>query len=519
MPCPGYRNKLDLCFRDESETVARKVQTKQKSLVAANVKKEQRRKRTESPEFVNISFLKPESVSDAFSGWDASEAVRLACTTSMSLPLEDIAMNHFLTTHVRGSRFEYLPQICSDVNYDSPVIACVNASAVAALARELRDPAMMAMAHDHYSRALTMTNKALAIPQEAALDGTLVSVLLLSLFETIAQDNRDAPSNWTAHVQGAGALLSLRGTEQFQTPLGRELFLQVITNVRTSSAQRQVRVPPEIMRLQEEATPFLDPRNQSFQFSIIIDQFATLRAEMAETESRDSVAIIDTALDIERQICEMLAAVPPVFQYKVVPADLKSRAYGATVHEYPNHRIAQLWNSTRMMRILINQLIHHQISVEKGRCFDLSPDLSPEPMADDWLKFQDTTMDDMDMDYCSSIPSIDGSLPLSSIPEEWVKLQEQTARNVADIAMEICATVPQFAASSPPPTVFSVAPLLWPLTTAAESDLSPPSVRTYIIDRLYYLGKEAKFPQATWAAQMLDQSEHLEDWCVYPWVK
>jgi hypothetical protein len=499
--------------------VARKVQTKQKVLTVANVKKEQRRKRTESPEFVNITVLEPETAKDAFSGWDSSQAIKLACTTSMKLPLEDIAMNHFLATHVLGSRFEYLPQVCLNAKYNSPVVACVNASAVAAFARELRDPAMMSMAHDHYSRALAMTNKALTIPQEAVLDGTLISVLLLSLFETIAQEDRKAPSNWTAHVKGAGALLSLRGTEQFRTQLGRDLFLQVITNVRTSSAQRKVRVPPNIMQLQETATQFLDPLNKSFEFSIIIDRFATLRADMEETKCRDSAAIIATALDIERQICDMLAAVPPIFQYKVVPADLKSRAYGATVHEYPSHRVAQLWNSSRMMRIFINQIIYHEISEAKAGYFDLSPDLSPESMADEWLDFQDTTMKGIDMEVCSSLPSLDGIFPSSPIPEDWVKLQEQTARNVADIATEICASVPQFARSNPRPTVFTVAPLLWPLTTAAESDLSPPSVRPYVIDRLHFLGTEARFPQATWAAQMLEQSEDLEDWCVYPWVK
>jgi hypothetical protein len=491
------------------------VQTKQKSLVVANIKKEQRRRRTESPEIVNLSVLDSEPVLNVFPDWDSLQAVRLACTTSMRLPLEDIAMNHFLTNHIHGSRFEYLPQVCLEINYDSPVVACVIASSVAALARELQDPAMMSLAHDHYARALALTNKALAIPQEATLDGTLISVLLLSLFETIAQDNRDAPSNWTAHVQGAGALLSLRGSEQFKTTLGRELFTQVVTNVRTSSAQRTVRVPPDIKRLHEEAMPFLDPLHPSTHFSLIIERFANFRAEIAETKLQDSAAIIETALDIDREICDMLATVLPVFHYKVVPADPKSSAYGATVHEYPNHRVTQLWNSSRMMRIFVNELIHRQISKAKTDCFELSCD----SMTDEWLQLQEDTMQDIDMDMGTSIPLLNDEIPLPTFPEAWVKIQEQTARNVADLAMEICATVPQFAQSNPAPTVFTVAPLLWPLTTAAESFLSPPSVRTYIADRLHFLGTAARFPQATWAAQMLEKSEHLEDWCVYPWVK
>jgi hypothetical protein len=504
-----------LCFRDESETVARKVQTKQKGLVVANAKKEQRRRRTVTPEIVSISVLDPEPVLDVLPDWESSQAVRLACTTSMRLPLEDIAMNHFLTNHIHGSRFEYLPGVCLDINYDSSVIACVNATSVAALARELRDPGMMSMAHDHYAHALALTNQALAIPQEAILDGTLISVLLLSLFETIAQDDRDAPSNWTAHVQGAGALLSLRGSDQFKTALGRELFTQVLTNVRTSSAQRTVRVPPEMKQLHREALPFLDSSHPGMRFSLIIEQFANFRAEILESEFHDTAAIIETALGIDKQICDMLATVLPIFHYKVVPADPKSPAYGAMVHEYPSHRVTQLWNSSRMLRIHVNELIHKHISKAKTDCFELSCD----SMTDYWLQLQEDTMQDMDIDMGTSIPPLSGKISPPTIPEDWVKLQEQTARNVADLAMEICATVPQFAQSSSPPTVFTVAPLLWPLTTAAESFLSPPSVRTYIVDRLHFLGTAARFPQATWAAEMLEKSEQCDDWCVYPWVK
>jgi hypothetical protein len=433
----------------------------------------------------------------------------------MKLPLELIAMNHFLTNHVRGSRFEYLPKVCQDLNSDSPVFASANASAVAALARELKDPRIMSLAHDHYSRALALTNKALAIPQEAALDGTLISVLLLSLFETIAQENRAAPSNWTAHVQGAGALLALRGAGQFETPLGRELFTQVTTNVCTSSASRQVRVRPEIARLYKLGLPFMGPQKMSLRFSLIVKSFADMRASMAEMEIPDSAAIIETALDLEQQLCDVLTEVPPALQYKVVPADPKTTAYGPTVHEYPNHRVTQLFNSSRMMRIFLNELIYKQISIASTPRVDLSIDL----MNDDWQELQDPTIDimgDMDMDMRSNSSLFENKFSSPAIPQAWVKLQEQTARNIADLSMEICATVPQYAHSSPPPTVFTVAHLLWPLSSAAESFLCPPSVRTYIMDRLYFLGDQARFSQATWAAQMLEDLECPPDWCVYP---
>jgi hypothetical protein len=54
--------------------------------------------------------------------------------------------------------------------------------------------------------------------------------------------------------------------------------------------------------------------------------------------------------------------------------------------------------------------------------------------------------------------------------------------------------------------------LLWPLSFAGHTQFSPPDVRAYVIDRLRFLGKEARLPQGIWAADMIEEGKVMEDW-------
>jgi hypothetical protein len=93
-------------------------------------------------------------------------------------------------------------------------------------------------------------------------------------------------------------------------------------------------------------------------------------------------------------------------------------------------------------------------------------------------------------------------------------LQGIATRNVEDLARQICASVPQFCKPLPngllavTPTLF----LVWPLAIAGHSPLSPPDVRAYAIDRLRFLGSEARIPQCIWAAEIIENNQDMEDW-------
>ncbi|RAK97410.1 Zn(II)2Cys6 transcription factor [Aspergillus ibericus CBS 121593] len=75
-----------------------------------------------------------------------------------------------------------------------------------------------------YGSALSLTRKAIHSPKEALLDRTLFSILLMSVFERVANSGRQEFNLRNGHLQGAVKLMSLRGTSQFMDEGGIIMF-------------------------------------------------------------------------------------------------------------------------------------------------------------------------------------------------------------------------------------------------------------------------------------------------------
>lgn len=463
---------MDLCFRDESQAVARKVQKKQKQLPIQDVGKLRSRKPTQSQSPTLDSALISPDLCANFASFDLASAI----SKTLTLPIEEIATSHFFSTYVPDGHFHYLPQLYSDIGPESSLFPVVHAVAIANLSREMRAPELQAEAQSQYARALAATNRALVCPKTAVQDSTLASVLLLSLFETMTQQYRQMSSSWSSHIEGATALLKLRGLEQFDSKLGSQLYIQVSSSIRISSAQRCTRVSAEFLDFNEMAMPLLDADNPILRLSLLVDAFAKFREAIANKHVEDSEFIIDSALQLDQSVLMLLSTLPDGCDYKVIHvAKSEPGVFEGITHKYRDHRVAQLWNSLRMIRIFLNEAAHREISALIGADYE--------------------------------------SYGLD-VPTEWILLQEMCARNAQRIASDICASVPQFTKMSPgqPLAVATAAFLMWPLSAAGESYLSPEPLRQYAIDRLKFLGREARLPQALWAAQMLEESEKLEDW-------
>jgi len=111
-------------------------------------------------------------------------------------PVQDItsqAINFFLSSFVEASHFEYLRQVYDPVSDQGPLTATTQSAAIASLAVQLREPRLMHVARKRYSNALALTNVALRCPEDAVQNSTLISVLLLGLFEALAFEGRQSP--------------------------------------------------------------------------------------------------------------------------------------------------------------------------------------------------------------------------------------------------------------------------------------------------------------------------------------
>jgi hypothetical protein len=207
-----------------------------------------------------------------------------------------------MSAFIPGSRFDYLPWI-----YDQPMCnvgvalpATIHAASMALLAQELRHPEVLTMARNAYAIALLETNTSLAEPAAAAQDATLISVLLLSLFEAIVWACPQTPKSWNTHTRGALALINLRGPGQFHTSRGRKLFFQVATTICVESIQQKTALPPGLTALiQQVATEYIDEAPH-YQLAGLTAKVSQLRADVAaDTFTPEEVVHATRALDEE----------------------------------------------------------------------------------------------------------------------------------------------------------------------------------------------------------------------------
>jgi hypothetical protein len=461
MECPGYCDPLDQNFRDESESVIKRAQKSYKTLNGSSEG--------------NISKWSDDAVdpSSTMTTWApmfdglAPEHIELPLPVRIAQPIDDIAVSHFMLSYIPGSHFDYLPSMYDRLAKNTALPATVYAASLATLARNSGQAGLMDMARRCYVRALLKTNAALADPLTASEDSTLVSVLLLSLFEAIAWSGFRTPDSWTTHTRGALALIKLRGRQQFETPVGRQLFVQVVNIISINSLQRKTRLPKELMHLLAAAMEY-QFECPKYQLACLTGDVSTLVADIDEG-GRTAGEIISATLDLEERYIAYADNLVSPWRYRSSTIDVsRPEVYGNTVHQYASHRAAGLWNSYRMTRILFNEIIHAYSS-----CL-------PSDVANALQQNAVDNIEQMATDICASIPQF------VSPAEFAMDLDQQSSYS------QHTSSFSHGKALSPKR---SAASLLWPLAVVCNANVASVEVKRYARERMGYLGREFHVPQ------------------------
>jgi hypothetical protein len=433
--CPGYRDPLEELFRDESAAVTKRAQRIYgASSSSKHDQKIDKRRARSSPS--------PEEASGVP---DFGQFVSLSVPdSSFSQPIEHVALAHFMSTYIPGTHFIYLPELYNLEREDAALPATVHAVSLARLAWELGRPDLMQQARHAYAKALAETNLALSKPVVATSDAVLVSVLLLSLYESLVWADTGIPDNWTKHTRGALALIQLRGKQQLDTEVGRQMFTQVANIICVDSMRSGSRLSPDLIELQTAA---LEYRNECprYVLSSITGEIATFLADLREGRLTP-LEVIAATQQLEEKLMAMVSSLPALWQYDEEEAEAtQPEAYGRLMHRYHNRGSAQLWNSYRMTRIFLNGIRHGHAR---------------------YLRF----------------PNKDSLL-------------EQAACNAQQMAADIFASIPQYA-DSKQTSIGSASNLLWPLSTVRSADLVGEDLRNFAEEKLKLLARELRIPQA-----------------------
>jgi hypothetical protein len=209
-----------------------------------------------------------------------------------------------------------------------------------------------------YSKALQMTNAALASPTEVRSDNTLFATLLLSTFE--ATTNESTLSGWSSHVSGTEALLRMRGNKQFNTPAGRRMFKQAIGLVTMNCMGMGKAVPDYVQAMNKELEKHEDFDHPGTKYYYLHLEVVNFRASILQSKIKDLPAIIDRALEIDEVAKHIFDDTGPEWGFQVVDADDGTPGvFGNSYHIYPHVASAQVWNWIRYNRIYIQDIVRN----------------------------------------------------------------------------------------------------------------------------------------------------------------
>ncbi|KUI52888.1 hypothetical protein VP1G_10546 [Cytospora mali] len=182
------------------------------------------------------------------------------------------------------TNYEFLVNIYRN-HPDSAAVHAMEAIGLAGLSNISHDHHLRIEAQKRYGRALTTTNYSLGDPVQATSDLTAMSVLLLGQFESMVVESWDQYGRLIAHVEGASALLKIRGQEQFQRKSGICMFMALRMQILTDCMQRELPVPNCLLEGARalQSSPIERPRSSKVSLGDAYIRYVNVIAAMKTT--------------------------------------------------------------------------------------------------------------------------------------------------------------------------------------------------------------------------------------------
>ncbi|KAK3898188.1 hypothetical protein C8A05DRAFT_19179 [Staphylotrichum tortipilum] len=412
--CPGYRNLVDLMFRDESSHVIKKARARARkkanlgsSRPATPSDSEGRLSVTPEPRSRPPTLIvppTPHASSPAARDAEHPDDSMLMSPESGSWPVtppmaqlytlaptcQENGFAYFFSRYVTAEetashqKFDFLRDVwkpsssMADAQIDG-VLASMTAVGLMGLASTARTPDLMDAARKSYGTALQLTNHALQDPTEAVKDSTMLSILILGVFEMMAENPSRALTvdAFQRHVEGAVALALMRGPAQFQTRAGRRMFSMLCQRVVVSCAQRNMPMPESLIELWHQMPPTGESGNPSRRLMPLLWQVLQVRSEINTGFLTDPETIVDRLLAIDQQFEDMSAQLPASWKCRTFQVRQHHPAvFDGICHTYSSLHHANVWNHIFTTRILLLETVLSTIS--QDLC-SFSPTLDSSP--------------------------------------------------------------------------------------------------------------------------------------------
>ncbi|KKY32028.1 putative negative acting factor [Diaporthe ampelina] len=419
-------------------------------------------------------------------------------------PVGEQVYSYFLSNFVQGTSLRnhgYLdflfPLLANEPpGRDHPLPLAFSATAMIAFAARQKVPDLLPRAEATYLRALEATFQAIGDPKKARDNSTLACVTLLTTFEQLrpSRPSYQKAEAFGSHLDGAVALLKMRGKDVFQTVVGRKIFL-ILRSLLSPNAPGRLLTrsprPPQVSRSICYATP-LEPDlyhlTDSFEQDPSQHRFAELslraadlrvhverllggwglgHAPLQHAPPREAVeALLREADALEADYAAHVSGLPIAWKGMTVrcmtradPAIMGGIAYVGRVDAYIDMFICYILNWARAARLYVRN------TALRCRAWLLGPEgdyrAGPEYAASRAL------CEALIADIVASVPYVFGAARAG----------------------------PAHAGRYQPPSLAGVF-CMWPVFAAASSDFASETQRTFMKRTLKYISDEMGIGQA-----------------------
>lgn len=417
----------------------------------------------------------------------------------ISPSIDDQALGFFISNHVslpalvpRG-QYEWLLEALKAPTCDEVLRKSVSAACLAGLANSTKNPVIMFKAQDAYGSALRMTNSAIGVTETAIKDSTLMSVIMLGMYENFVFRDQQSLETWAKHVRGASSLLKLRGKEQFESDTARRIFHQFYGTILTVSLESGSAIPDGIRELYDYVNPTSDYDVQGRQWTIRLANFLHDSVALNQDNAGDPISMVTKAINLDRELNEIAALIPNIWQFETVHLDVPCKdVYGSFYHVYVDPWFAQMWNNLRLCRMHLCKIIRNHI--HKG-C-SCSPPLFSPGEAEAQVGMAEQVIRATIGEVCASVPQLTGMTTFPKYPSP------NGRKSPAGLRPKSAAPDHSRRQIHPPGTLLdparptSMHHLIWPLYAAGSSDLASDGMRQYAIDMLHFIALRIGTQQA-----------------------
>jgi hypothetical protein len=438
----------------------------------------------------------------------SQKTIKRVTNTTLSPPItvspKDRARAAFFSNYVfRGSKsYDFLGPFYTSVDVDKPLSASLEAVSLAFFAHQENAARVDKEGRNQYASALGEVQKAISCPVAARKDSTLLATMLLDLYEKLTNFNPEFDQAWKSHIKGSLALVEIRGPLLFQDRNGFRMMARLGTNLLISCVATDTPPPPDLAALRQYESKYLNSKDPKWLLSDLMLIYVSLRENISKGQLRDG-EIIMSLLSLESEFVNLVVKSPDTWQpQKVRLRSPTERALGDHIDVFLDYHITQTRNVSRLVRILLNEMLRDYASSPAGVGWAYKEGSSLRTRAE-------KTILKLVNDICASVPQY--TCPeLTELCSESLSSKSKRV-SAGDASSESIVGIRMY---SPEEKVRAYT-LIFPLYIAGQTVGATEQQKQWIISQLHFMSSAMAIKNAEVVAKILETGEKMNPWKVY----